>query len=100
LITTNLVTIAETETIEEARRPLNANTLGILFAQDPEGTVVGAVTDGAIQRRMLAGSTIHAPVATCVNRNFVWARSGGPREGHKNMGEGFWTALERLEGHI
>ena len=43
-----LVTIAETETVEEAFRRLNANMLGILFAQDAGGRIVGAVTDGDI----------------------------------------------------
>lgn len=75
-----LVTIAETETIEEAFRRLNANMLGILFAQDASGRIVGAVTDGDIRRRMLTGTTIQDRVVTCINRNFVWARTGGPRE--------------------
>src|SRR3982751_829319 len=54
--------------------------LGILFAQDAGGRIVGAVTDGDIRRRMLTGTTIQDRVATCINRNFVSARSGGPRE--------------------
>ncbi|WFU43691.1 N-acetylneuraminate synthase family protein [Bradyrhizobium sp. CB82] len=33
----------------------------------------------------------HAPSASFIPE--IW-------QGHKNMGEGFWTALERLEGHI
>jgi len=74
------LTIAETETIEEAFRRLNANMLGILFAQDTEGRIVGAVTDGDIRRRLLTGASIHGEVGACVNRNFVWARAGGPRE--------------------
>jgi len=80
LAETSHLTIAETETIEEAFRRLNANRLGILFAQDPGGRIVGAVTDGDIRRRMLAGITIHDRVAACINHNFVWAQAGGPRE--------------------
>jgi D-glycero-alpha-D-manno-heptose-7-phosphate kinase len=80
LIDTSLVIIAETETIQEAFRRLNANMLGILFAQDAGGRIVGAVTDGDIRRRMLTGITIHDRVATCVNRNFASAHAGGPRE--------------------
>jgi D-glycero-alpha-D-manno-heptose-7-phosphate kinase len=74
------LTIVETETIEEAFRRLNANMLGILFAQDATGRIVGALTDGDIRRRLLTGVSIHEAVADCVNRNFVWARAGGPRE--------------------
>lgn len=76
----SLVTISETETIEEAFRRLNANRLGILFAQDLDGRIVGAVTDGDIRRRMLTGTTIQDQIASCVNHNFVSARAGGPRE--------------------
>jgi D-glycero-alpha-D-manno-heptose-7-phosphate kinase len=74
------VTITETETISEAFRRLNANMLGILFAQDAEGRIVGAVTDGDIRRRLLTGISIQGEVASCINRNFVWARAGAPRE--------------------
>ncbi len=76
----SLVTIAETETIEEAFRRLNINMLGILFAEDADGCVVGAVTDGDIRRKLLVGGSIRDQVADCVNRNFVWAPAGGPRE--------------------
>jgi CBS-domain-containing membrane protein len=48
-----LVTIAETETIEEAFRRLNANMLGILLALDANGRVVEVVTDGDVRRKLL-----------------------------------------------
>ncbi|WP_407151449.1 CBS domain-containing protein [Bradyrhizobium sp. ORS 86] len=74
------LTIAETESIEEAFRRLNANKLGILFAEDGAGRIVGAVTDGDIRRRLLTGVSITGQVASCINRDFVWARAGAPRE--------------------
>jgi D-glycero-alpha-D-manno-heptose-7-phosphate kinase len=74
------LTIAESETIEQAFQRLNANMLGILFARDAEGRVIGAVTDGDIRRRLLTGISIQGEVASCINRNFVWARAGAPRE--------------------
>jgi len=74
------LTIAETETIAEAFRRLNANMLGILFAQDAQERIVGAVTDGDIRRRLLTGMSVSGQVATCINRDFVWARAGAPRE--------------------
>jgi D-glycero-alpha-D-manno-heptose-7-phosphate kinase len=80
LVDRTLVTIAETETIEEAFRRLNLNMLGILFAQDSSGRVVGAVTDGDIRRKLLDGISIRDQVASCVNRDFVWAKAGAPRE--------------------
>ena len=74
------LTIAESDTIEQAFQRLNANMLGILFARDAEGRVIGAVTDGDIRRRLLTGISIQGEVASCINRNFVWARAGAPRE--------------------
>jgi len=74
------LTIAESDTIEQAFQRLNANMLGILFAHDAEGRVIGAVTDGDIRRRLLTGVSIQGEVASCINRNFVWARAGAPRE--------------------
>ena len=75
-----VVTIAESDTIEQAFQRLNANMLGILFARDAQGRVIGAVTDGDIRRRLLTGISIQDEVAGCINRNFVWARAGAPRE--------------------
>ena len=74
------LTIAESDTIEQAFQRLNANKLGILFARDAAGRVIGAVTDGDIRRRLLTGVSIQGEVASCINRNFVWARAGAPRE--------------------
>ena len=42
--------------------------------------MIGAVTDGDIRRKLLGGGSIGEEVATCVNRNFIWAPAGGPRE--------------------
>ena len=74
------LTIAESDTIEQAFQRLNANMLGILFARDAAGRVIGAVTDGDIRRRLLTGISIQGEVASCINRDFVWARAGAPRE--------------------
>lgn len=56
---------------------------------DGEGLQVG---DGEIDFDEI-GKVLrkHAPTASFIPE--IW-------QGHKNMGEGFWTALERLEGHI
>jgi D-glycero-alpha-D-manno-heptose-7-phosphate kinase len=74
------LTIAESDTIERAFQRLNANMLGILFARDVQGRVIGAVTDGDIRRRLLTGISIQGEVASCINREFVWARADAPRE--------------------
>lgn len=74
------LTIEETLSIGEAFRRLNANKLGIIFAVDAVGKVVGCVTDGDIRRHLLVKDDIRAPVSHCVNRKFVSALVGSPRE--------------------
>lgn len=74
------LTIGEEEPIEAALRRLNANKLGIVFALDGDGKVAGAVTDGDIRRYLLVEDNIKVPVSRCINRQFVSARAGSPRE--------------------
>ena len=74
-----LVTISETETIEEAFRRLNANMLGNPVCsrwRRPDG---GSVTDGDIRRQLLIKDDPR-PLAGFMNRDFVRAAVGTPRE--------------------
>jgi D-glycero-alpha-D-manno-heptose-7-phosphate kinase len=74
------LTIDETESIEVAFRRLNANKLGIVFAIDGSGRVIGCVTDGDIRRHLLVDRDIKQPVSLCLNRGFVSARIDTRRE--------------------
>ena len=74
------LTIAETEPIETAFRRLNANQLGIVFAVNPFGVVVGSLTDGDIRRHLLRNRDLKQPISCCINRNFVCARLDTRRE--------------------
>ena len=74
------VTIAESETIEAAFHRLNANRLGIVFAVNPTGEVVGCLTDGDIRRHLLVNRDLKQPISLCINRNFVSARLDTRRE--------------------
>ncbi len=74
------LTIGETESIEAAFRRLNANKLGIVFAVDAGGRVVGCLTDGDIRRHLLVDRDIKRPLALCLNRSFVSARLDTRRE--------------------
>jgi hypothetical protein len=57
------LTIAESDTIEQAFQQLNANMLGILFARDADGRVIGAVTDGFASSQASAIDAGWAPVS-------------------------------------
>ena len=74
------LTINEGASIEEAFRCLNANKLGIVFALDEAGKIVGALTDGDIRRRLLVENNLAVAVSHCMTRNFVSVRVGTPRE--------------------
>ncbi len=73
-------TIAETATIEETFRRLNENELGIVFATDDTGRVVGCITDGDIRRQLLDRTDLSIAISSFLNRRFVHARDDAPRE--------------------
>jgi len=70
------LTIAESDTIEQAFQRLNANMLGILFAHDAEGRVIGAVTDGDIRHAFVRGINLHDDVGQAMTRTFVHGEPG------------------------
>ena len=74
------VTIPGSAPIEQAFRQLNESQTGVLFVVDDAQQVIGCVTDGDIRRRLLAENDLAAPISSAMNADFVWARSGAPRE--------------------
>jgi len=72
--------IAATATIQDAFERLNDNQLGVVFAIDETGQVVGCVTDGDIRRYLLKERNLSAPLTSFMNRKFVSAPSGTARE--------------------
>jgi D-glycero-alpha-D-manno-heptose-7-phosphate kinase len=76
----NGASISATANIEDAFHRLNANGIGILFAEDTESRIVGCVTDGDIRRRLLRDGDLGVPLSSFMNTNFVWASKGTSRE--------------------
>lgn len=74
------VCVPATATIEDAFRQLNANRMGILFAEDASSRIVGCVTDGDIRRQLLLDGDLSVPLSNFMNTNFVSARVGTSRE--------------------
>lgn len=72
--------IPVTASIADAFRQLNANGMGILFAEDENSQLVGCVTDGDIRRRLLEDGDLEIPLSTFMNTTFVWALAGSSRE--------------------
>lgn len=73
-------TILASATIEEAFRQLNVGRRGILFAVSGEGRVLGCVTDGDIRRQLLVSNDLSTSLSQFMNRDFVHAAAGTPRE--------------------
>ena len=72
--------IPESATLRAALARIEANHHGAVLTISPDGRVVGLATDGDIRRHLLEGASLDAPIATCANRDFVWADSATPRE--------------------
>lgn len=66
--------------IAAAFETLNDNKLGIVFLIDDQCRVTGCITDGDIRRQLLQNSDLSTPVVSFMNRDFVRADSGAPRE--------------------
>jgi D-glycero-alpha-D-manno-heptose-7-phosphate kinase len=80
MIAIDTLLIAETASIEEAFVKIDANAMGIVFATDDGGCVVGCVTDGDIRRQLLARPDMSMPVGTFMIREFTWAPDSASRE--------------------
>jgi D-glycero-alpha-D-manno-heptose-7-phosphate kinase len=72
--------VAASATIQDAFELLNANRLGVVFAIDDASRVIGCVTDGDIRRHLLKSRDLTAPLASFMNRSFVWAPADTSRE--------------------
>ncbi|WP_372967400.1 nucleotidyltransferase family protein [Microbacterium sp.] len=55
-------------TIRDALLQLDRGGLQVVFVEDEDGVLVGAVSDGDIRRGLIAGSSIEDPVASVMNR--------------------------------
>jgi dTDP-glucose pyrophosphorylase len=55
-------------TIKSGWEKINLNSHQILFIVDPEGKILGSVTDGDVRRWVLADRSLHEPLAKIMNR--------------------------------
>ena len=72
--------VAPAASLRDALTKINANHNGTVFLQDPQGSVIGASTDGDIRRYLISGGTLDDPVSCCVNPDFLWGTHAEPRE--------------------
>ncbi|MEL7640540.1 MAG: nucleotide sugar dehydrogenase [Solidesulfovibrio sp.] len=73
--------IGEDATILEALAQLDASKQRLLLCVDANRTLLGVLADGDIRRALIAGRTLDAPIAGCVNRNPIFISSRAkPRE--------------------
>jgi dTDP-glucose pyrophosphorylase len=74
------VLITEANTIREALEAINGEELRIALVVNSEQGLTGIVTDGDIRRGLLNGVNLEDSVSKVVNRDFVSADAGSPRE--------------------
>jgi D-glycero-alpha-D-manno-heptose-7-phosphate kinase len=80
LVNIELFQILETATLRDALVKVESNHHGMILAIDEKGSVTGLATDGDVRRKLLEGASLDDAIATCVNRNFVWADMTCSRE--------------------
>jgi D-glycero-alpha-D-manno-heptose-7-phosphate kinase len=79
-VSLDLYLISELSTLRLALTQIEANQHGIILTTNAAGAVVGLATDGDIRRKLLAGASLDDRIASCANRDFVWADQETPRE--------------------
>ena len=72
--------ICEKSSLREALLRISENKHGLVIITNDNGTVVGLATDGDIREKLIEGTSLDDMVASCANRNFVWADQSTPRE--------------------
>jgi dTDP-glucose pyrophosphorylase len=68
-------------TLRDAMQVLN-HGVSIALAIDPDGRLIGTITDGDVRRALLAGASLDAPLAPHVHRPFT---SVGPEAGRAEV---------------
>ncbi len=77
----NRSSIRETATLRQAMEAINSGALaGLVLVTDPDGKLIGLMTDGDIRRMLLAGASMDSPVAPGINRNFAWVPENTSRD--------------------
>jgi dTDP-glucose pyrophosphorylase len=71
--------VAETATLLDAMRALDAGAIEIAFVVDEAERFVGTLTDGDVRRALLAGAGLEAPLAPYVNRRAIRLGAGSGR---------------------
>lgn len=77
------ITTAET-TVVEAMQRIDKGARGILFVADPEGRLIGCVSDGDIRRWLIATADLTAPISKFMTRkpNYIFASDDIDIESH------------------
>lgn len=73
-------TVSLNSTITEVLYSIEKNENRCAFIQNPDGVIVGMVTDGDIRRFLIKSSDMSSPVSLCMNKSFIYAAVDATRE--------------------
>lgn len=91
------VTIAPSVSIKDAIRQLDAAGTGALLVCDPDGRLLGLVTDGDVRRAMLHGVPFHDPVLAIARRDpMVAPQDVKPREALRMLDQALGFKVNQL----
>jgi dTDP-glucose pyrophosphorylase len=63
--------ISSSSTLRQAMQAIDDGRLGIALVVDPEGRLLGTITDGDVRRALLRDDGLEAPATEVMNRRFV-----------------------------
>ncbi len=72
--------INETESIKDAMKKIDENTLQFVMVANLELKLLGTLTDGDIRRYLLSDKSINSNVTNAMNRNPIYAQTGFDKE--------------------
>jgi dTDP-glucose pyrophosphorylase len=74
------IKITPSVTIREALRIIDTGAMKIAIVEDPEGRLIGTLTDGDIRRGLLKGMELDSPVGEIYNHNPTVVKISDPKE--------------------
>jgi dTDP-glucose pyrophosphorylase len=78
LVSMTSLSLAITASLRDAVRRIEESRRGIAVVADPNGVILGTVTDGDIRRAILRGGDLETPVVEAMNRSPVVAPADTP----------------------
>ena len=72
--------VKDNSIIKDVLNNLKDSAIGISIVVNKKKSVVGVITDGDVRKKLLQGYTLQDKCTVCINKNFLFLKSGYKRE--------------------